>query len=73
MAESLSENQSLMVIARSDNQSMKESARVIVTHTRAKTELMLYKGPYTITLMDTFEVEEPIIKFLNHALDVKAK
>ena len=73
MAESLSENQSLMVIARSDNQSMKESARVIVTHTRAKTELMLYKGPYTITLMDTFEVEEPIIKFLNHALGVKAK
>ena len=72
-AESLSENQSLMVIARSNNQSMKESANIIVTHTRAKTELMMVKGHYSSTLMDTTKVGPPIVNFLNNALGVKAK
>ncbi len=73
MAETLSENQSLLVIARHDNPSMKESAQVIVTHTRANVELMMYNGPYSITLMDSMKVEQPIVKFLNSALDIKTK
>jgi predicted alpha/beta-fold hydrolase len=72
-AESLSENQSLMVIARSDKQCMKDSAHTIVTHTRAKTELMMYDGVYTTTLMDTTKVGPLIVNFLNNALGIKAK
>lgn len=72
MAESLSENQSLLAIAHSDNPSTIESANIIVTHTRAKTESMKLQGHYQSALMDAANVGPPIVTFLASALDVKA-
>jgi uncharacterized protein len=73
IAESLSENQSLMVIARTDDASLKESANTIVTHTKAKTNLIRIKEKYPSTLMDTSKLGAPIVNFLDTALSVESK
>ena len=73
IAESLSENQSLMLIARTDDASLKESANTIITHTKAETNLVFIKEKYPRTLMDTSKLGAPIVHFLNTALGVEAK
>lgn len=73
MAESLSENQSLMVMAHSQNPSMSESANIIVTHTRANAELITLQKHHGNTLMNVAKVGPSIIDFLNRALDIRVQ